>query len=297
MTATARIHDRGYSRYTDARTGTAGAMQSLYRQTLQQALGLRRSPWSKVLPFFSIALAYLPAIAFVGITAFANQQPRAADQIKVLLPSYAEYYGFVWAAILVFVAFVAPELLCADRRTGMLGLYLASPLTRGTYLLARGAGVLTLLLLVTLGPPLLMLIANTLNDAGPDGFIDFLGTLGRVVLSGLVIAAFYGSLSLAVASLTTRRAFATVGVVFLLIGTSIISQLLIRRARLSPDVFLGNLLFLPFELVYRIFDEPGHIIPTAARVDTGPIVVAWSAWTAAFALVVWLRYRRLAVTR
>ena len=40
-------------------------------------------------------------------------------------------------AVLVFVAFVAPEVLCPDRRTGMLGLYLASPLTRDTYLVGK----------------------------------------------------------------------------------------------------------------------------------------------------------------
>ena len=32
--------------------------------------------------------------------------------------------------VLVFTAFVAPEILCTDRRSGMLGLYLASPLRR-----------------------------------------------------------------------------------------------------------------------------------------------------------------------
>ena len=37
------------------------------------------------------------------------------------------------------LAFVAPEALCTDRRTGMLGLYLASPLTRDSYLVAKVA--------------------------------------------------------------------------------------------------------------------------------------------------------------
>lgn len=297
MTAAARIHDRGYSRYTDERTGTGGAVRSLYRQTLQQALGFRRSVWQKILPFLSIVLAYLPAIAFVGMAAFANTQPRVAAQVQELLPTYAEYYGFVYAAILVFVAFVAPELLCADRRTGMLGLYLASPLTRGTYLVARGAGTLTLLLLVTLGPPLLMLVANTLNGTGPTSVGEFLTTLGQVLVSGVVIGAFYGALSLAVASLTTRRAFATVGIVFILFGSSVLTQLLIRRARFSQDLFLANLLLLPLELVFRIFGESGHINRTASEAQTLPLALAWAGWTGGCALLVWLRYRRLEVTR
>ena len=52
-------------------------------------------------------------------------------------PTYGEYYGFIISALIVFASFVAPEALCPDRRTGMLGLYLASPLTRDTYVLSK----------------------------------------------------------------------------------------------------------------------------------------------------------------
>ena len=52
---------------------------------------------------------------------------------------------------------------------GMLGLYLASPLDRDTYLLAKAAAVGLVLSLVTLGPPLFMLIARTVAGVGPDG--------------------------------------------------------------------------------------------------------------------------------
>src|SRR3712207_8505042 len=54
-----------------------------------------------------------------------------------VLPTYHEYYGFITAAIVVFVALVGPEVLCPDRRDGMLGMYLASPLTRDSYLGAK----------------------------------------------------------------------------------------------------------------------------------------------------------------
>ncbi|MEZ5206431.1 MAG: hypothetical protein R2690_05505 [Acidimicrobiales bacterium] len=227
MTAAARIHDRGYSRYTDERTGTGGAVRSLYRQTLQQALGFRRSVWQKILPFLSIVLAYLPAIAFVGMAAFANTQPRAAAQVQELLPTYAEYYGFVYAAILVFVAFVAPELLCADRRTGMLGLYLASPLMRH---LPAGARRRHAHAAVAGDARAAAVDARRQHPQRhrPDQHRRILTTLGQVLVSGVVIGAFYGALSLAVASLTTRRAFATVGIVFILFGSSVLTQLLIR---------------------------------------------------------------------
>ena len=90
----------------------------------------------------------------------------------------------------MFSAFVAPELLCTDRRTGMLGLYLASPLTRNTYLAARRRSrCCRLLALVTLGPPLLMLVAFTVIGQGPDGPVALLTLLGQMVLGGMAVAA------------------------------------------------------------------------------------------------------------
>lgn len=109
---------------------------------------MRRSAWAKVLPVATIAFAYLPAIVFVGAAALLPDQSSR----DLALPSYGDYYGFVISAIMVFVALVAPEVLCTDRRTGMLGVYLAAPLDRDTYLLAKAAGIAFVLSIVCLGP-------------------------------------------------------------------------------------------------------------------------------------------------
>jgi hypothetical protein len=45
------------------------------------------------------------------------------------LPSHADFYGIASIVLFVFAAIVAPELLCRDRRDGVIHLYLVRPLT------------------------------------------------------------------------------------------------------------------------------------------------------------------------
>jgi len=101
----ARIIDRGYRSYDGVRTGTRGAMWALSRHSIQRGLGLRRTIWAKVLPVVSIAIAYVPAIVFVGIVALVP----AKNLTDFVLPSYGDYYGYVISAIMLFVALVAPR--------------------------------------------------------------------------------------------------------------------------------------------------------------------------------------------
>ena len=163
----ARIHDRGYRRYDGERTGVRGAIRTLAAHSMRRALGLRRSARHKILPVMVVLFAYLPGTAFVGAAALLPD-----DIAEAFLPSYADYYGFIIAAIFLFTAFVAPELLCTDRRTGMLGVYLASPLDRRTYLAGKGLATAGILALVTTGPPLLLLIALSLEGSGPGSWTD-----------------------------------------------------------------------------------------------------------------------------
>ena len=122
----ARILDRGYRRYDGPRRGIGGSITTLVVHSIQRALGLRRTVWAKVLPFGGALIAYLPAVVFVGVVALVPVDELEADY----LPSYGDYYGFIITAIMVFVALVAPEVLCTDRRSGMLGKESAAPIAR-----------------------------------------------------------------------------------------------------------------------------------------------------------------------
>lgn len=287
----ARILDRGYRRYDGPRSRVFGPFRALVVHSLRSALGLKRPASQKILPVLAIVIAYVPALVFVGLSVLIEDTLLAN---RNLVPSYADYYGFVSAAIVVFSAFVAPELMCTDRRTGMLGIYLASPLTRTSYLAAKAVAVGLLLALVTLGPPLLMLVAFTLIGQGPDGPEQLARLFGDMVLGGVAVAVLQASLSLAVSSTTSRKAAASAGVILVLLASSALSNALLGDADAPAWLFSLDLLQMPFELVRRIYGEPS-LDPTVAALPTRSILAAYAGWTVAFASFTVWRYRRIEV--
>ena len=296
--ADARILDRSYRSYDGTRSGVIGAMRTVTFHSMRHALGIKRRHGAKVVPVLTILLAYVPAIVFVGIVALFKSRVDTTD----LLPSYPEYFGFISAAIFIFSAFVTPELLCPDRRSGLLGMYLASPLDRNTYLLSKAVAVAAIISLVTVGPLLLILLSYTILGQGPDSPLHWLITLARIVAGGLSIAALHTSLSLAVASTTTRRAAASAVIILTLVGSTIISGVVVFGTDNSIYYELFDMLRLPFLSVTRIFGESTHSLddPEINRLNDLPtalVVGVNIGWTFVFGAFVWWRYRRIAVTR
>ena len=117
-----------------------------------------------------------------------------------------------------------------------------------------------------------------------------------MVLGGLAVAVLPASLSMAVSSTTSRKAAASAAIILILLASSAVSGALVEGAEASPLFFCLDLLGLPFEVVQRIYDSPTGV-DAAFTLTTGTIVGAYLAWTAAFSLFTWLRYRRLTVTR
>ncbi|MEA3019963.1 MAG: type transport system permease protein [Actinomycetota bacterium] len=290
MSSSAHIFEQGYRRYDGPRLGVAASVRSLAIHSALRALGLRRPLWAKLMPLATVLIAYLPAAIFVGVAALIPE--RITREVNAL-PKYADYFGTISAAVLLFVAIVGPEVLCTDRKNGMLGMYLASPLTRETYLLAKVLAVLPVLALVTIGPQLLLLIGRTLVSSGPSSALDFLALLGQAVVAGAVVSALYTALSLAAASLTDRRAVASAGVILLLLVSSAVTSALVNGAGSDQRIYLLNGFRLPFELVQRIYGEPGGL----PGIGTSSLVAAVVAWIAASCGIVVWRYRKLTVAR
>ena len=292
--STARIVDRSYRPYDGARGGVGASMLTVVKHSIQRSLGIKRTIWQKALPAATIAISYIPAIVYIGLAALIP----AEDRPDGLLPSYAEYYGFITTGLVIFTSFVAPEVLCTDRRTGMLGLYLASPLDRNTYLLSKAGAVVSVLAVVTTGPQLLMLVAYSLIGDGPGGLLDYAVAIVRILLAGLTISALYAGLSLAVSSFTSRRAAASATIILALLTSAIFVSALTDQdggAGWSPNLVVFDFITLPLALVFRIFKE--DIDPPYDQVSTTVLLLANLAWIALFAVVTRWRYQKMEVTR
>ncbi len=284
---TTRILESGYRRYEGERRGELHAVRSLYVHTLRRMLGLRRPARWKLLPVMTIVFAYLPAVVFLGVIALLG------DRVSDFVPEYSAYYGFIVSAIVLFVAFAAPEALCPDRRSHVLSLYLASPLTRSTYLIAKALAVATIIGAVTVGPQLLLLFGRVLQEAGPDGPLGVLAVLGRITGSGTALAVFYSALSLAVSSLTDRRAVAAAGTLMMILASAIATNIFHFGLDGPAEVMVLNLTFAPGELVRRIYGEAGEI----PALDTAALVAGLVALTLVSASITFWRYQSLRVTR
>jgi ABC-2 type transport system permease protein len=288
----ARILDRGYRPYDGIRRGPMSSARSLGRHTAQRVMGIKRPARAKILPFMCAAIAYVPAIVFIGIAAIVPDSQVRDDA----LPTYGQYYTFIASALVVFVSLVAPEALCPDRRTGLLGLYLAAPLTRATYLASKAATVLSILLVATLGPPLLMLIAFVLQGIGPDGPGDVVVVLLRVLAAGLMVGALYTSISLGVSSLTDKRALAAAGTLMLLVLSGAVAGILYNGVNFPSWILAFSLTGGPFMLVQRIFGE-SDADPVVNSITTWVLAFAVAGWTVLGASVAWWRYRTLRLVR
>ncbi len=283
----ARIFDRGYRRYDGERKGVSGAFFTLYLATLQRILGLRRGAKAKILPVMSIAIAYLPTIVFIGIAALFK------NKLNDGLPDYHEYYGTIIAAISLFVAFVAPEALCPDRRHRVLGIYLSSPLSRLSYVVAKLAAVFTVLCMVTIGPVLLLAVARTLLDSGPS-LADLPVLLLRIVFTGAAVALFFSAISLAISSFTDRKAFASAGFILVSIVSQAVGAILGSArdfGRLRPGALIST------SIAPGVFAEQVFGKASIAGFGLLPTVLVFGGIITACLTILVVRFRQLEVTR
>lgn len=177
-------------------------------------------------------------------------------------------------------------------------MYLATPLTRTRYVLAKGAAVFTALLLVTLGPPVFYLIGLAAQSQGPDGFGGFLSILGRIAASGVILALFFAGFSLGASAFTDRKAVAAAIIFFSSQAISVTIAISVDALHAPGWLYGFTSNAAAFSLVLDIFGQGGFTVSEGGYV-VAPVAFAFGTafWTIAGFGFTWYRYSRLRVTR
>lgn len=200
------VYDRGYQHYEGQRLGRRHAIWALTTYSMKRALGIKKGIGAKIIPILLYIGVLVPAIGFIAIQGFIPQ---------AFVVDYAEFFTVIFLMVGIFVATIAPEMLCGDRRENVLPLYFSRAITRLDYLVAKMLGVAILTLTMSFVPVFILWLGyQLLSDSPLQAMRDNLGDLGRIAIVGLLIAFYLGAIGLMISSFTGRKSVA-VGVIVL----------------------------------------------------------------------------------
>jgi len=301
------VFDLGYQHYDGPREGRMRARKALWINGVRTALGLGRGSLAKALPALLFVAVMIPALVAVLFASVADVDADIVD--------HADYYRIVSVILVLFSAIIAPELLCPDRRDGVINLYLVRPLTTTDYVAGRWLAFLSVTLALVLFGQVVLLMGLTLAAEEPldhlrDNWLD----IPRFLLGGLVVAVFTTTLPMAVAAFTTRRAYAAAFVIGVFIISIPVAEILSEcaeereRGRIEgpceprtgePGKWLAllNIPQIPMhvnDLIFDVDDEDR----TNGRVTELPdiVPVGWYLlFVAGPGFALWWRYRRISV--
>jgi len=296
---TGTVFDIGYQSYTGSREGRSRGRLAVYKDGVRAALGFGRGGRAKILPWFFISVLTAIALVMAIVAGAANLLGGPGTAANANLPSHSDYYGIASVIMFVFAALVAPELLCRDRRDGVIHLYLVRPLTGTDYVASRWFAFLTVMLAAAWLPQFILFLGLSMGDPAP---MSYLAThwldIPRFLLAGLAMAAYATTLAMLTASFTTRRAYASVFLVGLFVITVPFTVGVADEigGKAGQWISMFNLTNIPVHVNDLIFGQVCEITEEApARLLPGWIRVVWLiAWTVIPGTVLWGRYRRLA---
>ena len=202
----AEVFDLGYRHYEGLREGRARARRAIYVNGLRTTLGLGRGTMAKVLAILMFGAAMVPAVIMAVVASLL-------EPLADTLPSHADYYELVSLVLFLFAAIIGPELLCPDRRDGVIHLYLVRPITPTDYVAARWLALFTVTIALVYSGQLVLWIGLVLSASDPmeylrENWLD----IPRILGAGLAVAAF-----------TDRRAYAAAFVIGLFIISATVS--------------------------------------------------------------------------
>ena len=292
------VFDIGYQRYTDRREGRSRSRRAIFKDGIRTALGFGRGGRAKVLPWFFLSVLSVIGLVFAIVAGAAERMGGPGAAAQAGLPSHSDYYGIASIIVFVFAAVVGPELLCPDRRNGVISLYLVRPLTGSDYIMSRWAAFLVVMLAAVWTPQIILFLGLAGGDPAPGEYLrrHWLD-IPRFLLAGAALAAYATTIAMLTASFTTRRAYASVFLVGLFVITTPFTAGVAQEidGPAGQWISMFNLTNIPVHVNDVIFGDPSEITEDAPARELGStILVTWFfVWTLVPAIILWWRYRRL----
>jgi ABC-2 type transport system permease protein len=289
------IYDLGYRGYQGVRLGRRHAVASLVRQSFRQSWGIGRPGRAKLIPFGLAAIATVPAVVALGVIAIANQAGigEVADTTSPI--RYETYYGLVAQVVFLFAAAQAPELLARDQRHRVLALFFSRAIRREDYATAKLLALGSAMFLLVMVPQLLIFVGRVLLASDiPGAVTDELPHLPPVTGQAVLTAWLLGSLSLAFASFTPRRAYATAAI-FAAVLVPLVAVAAIGELS-GPDLAGIASLFSPADVLEgtnAFVYGHAHAGRAGADMSSWTYLVAAIVMAAVCTAVLILRYRRI----
>ena len=171
MTSTGTVFDTGYQRYTGVREGQRRSRLAIYKDGVRAALGLGRGGRAKILPWFFIAVLSIIGAVMAIIAGAVDRLGGAGAAQEMGLPSHTDYYGIASMIVFVFAAVVGPELLCRDKRDGVITLYLVRPITGSEYITWRWLAFLSVMLVALWLPQFILFFGLSMGSPDPVKYL------------------------------------------------------------------------------------------------------------------------------
>jgi len=151
----------------------------------------------------------------------------------------------------ILTAMVCSDLLAEDQRSNSMVLYLSRALKPEGYVMGKFVGALLTLGIFALLPPLILSIAITATQSGPD-YVSSAVVIGETVVAGLWATLFLVPLAMLISSLTRRRTYAAVGTFMVVAVLGIIAGIF---SRFDPNWSLLNpnfVLTLSYNVIFGL---------------------------------------------
>ena len=262
------IHDQSYRRYAGPREkpGSAWAVIAV--------TGLRSLARKK----FFVAVMLFSWLQFL-VRAVMIYLAANFPQMEAIAPSSETFRSFFeqQGVFVLFVAvYVGAGLIATDRRVHALQIYLSKPLTRVEYIAGKLAILVTLLLLVTWVPAMLLLLVQVMFAGDFEFLRENLFLIPAITVFGFLYALVVSFAMLALSSLSTSARFVGVLYVGVLLFTGAFATVMNRvtgGTALSWLSFRANLAQLG-DVIFRMPPRYDSSWGLSLAVILGVIVVS-----------------------